>query len=69
MTDRPYEVSFAADRIADLLDRLERMVAHDPEVRLMISAAHDGRSATAIGCFHYSPDLLEIFAHSAFASA
>lgn len=49
MTDRPFAVAFAADRITDLLERLERMVAHDPEARLAISPAHDELDAIAFG--------------------
>jgi PAS domain S-box-containing protein len=42
-------VAFASDRISDLLERLERMVAHDPEARVELSPAHDELDAIAFG--------------------
>jgi two-component system sensor kinase FixL len=62
MTDRPFEVTFPADRISDLLERLERMVAHDPAARLEISPAHDELDAIAFGINALADELR--FAHS-----
>jgi PAS domain S-box-containing protein len=49
MSSRPFEVRFAADRVSDLLERLERMVARDPDARLELSPAHDELDAIAFG--------------------
>ena len=49
MASRPYDVRFDADRVSDLLERLERLVAHDPEARMAISSAHDELDAIAFG--------------------
>ena len=49
MSSRPYEVRFDADRVSDLLERLERLVARDPDARLEISPAHDELDAIAFG--------------------
>jgi two-component system, LuxR family, sensor kinase FixL len=46
---RPYDVRFDADRVSDLLERLERLVARDPTARLEISSMHDELDAIAFG--------------------
>ena len=40
---------FDAERVSDLLERLERLVARDPDARLEISPAHDELDAIAFG--------------------
>ena len=62
MLDSRYDVSFAADRVTDLLDRLERLVAHDQQARLQISPAHDELDAIAFGINALADELRWIYA-------
>ena len=49
MITRARDLKFDADRVSDLLERLERLIAHDRDTKLAISPAHDELDAIAFG--------------------